>query len=198
MRLRTTYEPPLASQPVTGFTMAPLLDSLSDSEFSDAQQLMAIFETREEDGRYHFSDAEIRHFLPLVFLTITPPSEMPEAAHIIVVEAAAKAGLKPGASQEEVMEALLRYYDDSPVNSELLAKFNAFVREKISQGGDVEHLGKALTKVLATDKSNRPVEAAADRGNSLQSLFFSEKTPAAKKTTAKKAPKKGGKKANPK
>jgi hypothetical protein len=154
--------------------MPALLEQLDREETRYAQELMTIFERRDRDGSYHFSDGEVRHFLPLLFLTVPTANEVPPAGKYLVAEAAAKAGIKSGASPAQIHKALVRYYKKNPVNGELLKAYVDFVREKIKAGSDLGAANAAFGKLLGADTGRRSALSAAARGKPAGSMNLLE------------------------
>lgn len=114
-------------------------DEPTDAELQKAARLLAVFERKREDGGYYFSDDDVRHFLPLVFLTVSegpPAAELPEAVVQLLGVFAAQAGVEPSDGAGDVQRAVERYYEEHPVHPELLAAFQKFVREELAGSGD--------------------------------------------------------------
>lgn len=112
----------------------------TSEELQRAARLLAVIERRNDDGSPRYTDEEVLHFLPLVFLSVAPSpaarARLPDAVVRLLVLFADKAGIPPEGTPEEVSRALERYYDAHPVNPELLQAFQGFVRDELAAGGD--------------------------------------------------------------
>lgn len=110
----------------------------TSAELQRAARLLSVLDRRADDGSPRYSDEEVLHFLPLVFLTVAPSAEqraaLPDAVIRLLGLFADKAGIDPDASAEDVTHALERYYEAHPVNPELLQAFQSFVREELFAG----------------------------------------------------------------
>ena len=110
----------------------------TSDELKRAGRLLSVLDRLEDDGTPRYSDEDVLHFLPLVFLTVAPSAEqraeLPDAVIRLLGLFADKAGIDPDASPDEVTHALERYYEEHPVNPELLQAFQAFVREELFAG----------------------------------------------------------------
>jgi hypothetical protein len=136
--------------------MAPPPDKeekLTERELGMAEKLLGILERRREDGSYYFSDDDVQHFLPAVFLAASaspPGGELPGAVRELLGIFAANAGIDPEASTEAVQQAVERYYAAHPIHPELLSAFQAFVREELQAGGD-DAVSRAFSGFLRAD-----------------------------------------------
>ncbi len=99
-------------------------------------RLMALFERQTPDGTYHYSDADVRHYLPFLVIAAKVPTEslnadMQKLLGQFVVDA--KLDLKQPAA--DVQAAIVAYYDEKPANRELQTEVQKFVREELQAGG---------------------------------------------------------------
>lgn len=110
----------------------------TSDELQRAARLLSVLDRLQDDGTPRYSDEEVLHFLPLVFLTVAPSAEqraqLPDAVIRLLGLFADKAGIDPDASPDDVTHALERYYEEHPVNPELLQAFQSFVREELFAG----------------------------------------------------------------
>lgn len=110
----------------------------TSEELERAARLLAVLERRNGDGTPRYSDEEVLHFLPLVFLSVAPSAaaraRLPDAVIRLLGLFADKAGIPPDGPAEDVTRALERYYEAHPVNPELLQAFQSFVREELAAG----------------------------------------------------------------
>lgn len=130
-------------------------DEPSESELHKAARLLSVFERKRDDGSYYFSDEDVQHFLPLVFLTVSdgPPSaELPDAVVQLLGLFASQAGVDPQDGPEAVQRAVERYYESNPVNPEMLAAFQLFVREELAGSGDGA-VAKAFASFLGGEET---------------------------------------------
>lgn len=138
-------------------------DSLREptsDELQRAARLLSVLERRNDDGSPRYSDDDVLHFLPLVFLSVAPSAkaraELPDAVVRLLGLFADKAGIDPDAGMDDVSFAVERYYDEHPVNPELLQAFQGFVREELSAGGTGSD--KAFASFLGDGSRALPLE----------------------------------------
>lgn len=105
------------------------------ADLERAARLLSLFEAKEESGAPRYSDEELRHFLPLVFLAVADASaDLPAAVVELLGLFAAQAGIDPDDSEEQRAEAVRRYYEQHPIHPELLKAFQDFVRSELTAG----------------------------------------------------------------
>lgn len=142
----------------------------TSDELQRAARLLSVLERRQDDGSLRYSDDDLLHFLPLVFLSVAPSAkaraELPDAVVRLLGLFADKAGIDPNASPDDVAHAVERYYDAHPVNPELLAAFQAFVRDELAAGGTGSE--KAFASFLGEDNSARPFEQRSLKTGALE------------------------------
>lgn len=141
----------------------------------NVEKLLKIFERQREDGTYYFQDEDVRHFLPLLVLTMASEIEeaqWPEPVKALMGEFALRLELSDGASAEEMQAAIDKYYEASPVNEELLGDFQRLVREALAEG-NVSELSTAASKLLGIEQRTlAPKEPPAKGAVSLTNLML--------------------------
>lgn len=136
----------------------------TSEELQRAARLLAVLDRKNDDGSPRYSDEEVLHFLPLVFLSVAPSAAqraaLPDAVVGLLGLFADKAGIDPDGPPDEVARALERYYEAHPVNPELLQAFQSFVREELlSAGGGEPHPFASFVEGAAAKKA--PLERGA-------------------------------------
>jgi len=127
----------------------------SEAELHKAARLLAVFERKRDDGSYYFSEQDVQHFLPLVFLTVSggaPSAELPDAVVQLLGLFASQAGVDAEDGPEAVQRAVERFYESNPVHPELLAAFQGFVREELAGSGDAA-VAKAFASFLGSEET---------------------------------------------
>lgn len=131
----------------------------TSAELQQAARLLALLERRGENGGPRFSEEDVRHFLPLVFLSVVSRTdrrtELPDAVMRLLGLFAKEAGIESDASPEAARAAVERYYAAHPVNPELLQAFQAFARDEQVLGGGGGDPGFAA--FLGEHKHARPL-----------------------------------------
>lgn len=134
----------------------------TSEELQRAARLLAVIERRNDDGSPRYSDDEVLHFLPLVFLSVAPSAaaraRLPDAVVRLLGLFADKAGIDPEGPIDAVAPTLERYYEEHPVNPELLQAFQGFVREELAQGGGGDHPFASFIEGASAKKA--PLEGA--------------------------------------
>ena len=87
----------------------------------EANKLVAIFRRKKADGSYYYSDAEIRHWMPVIIIAGGLPastwsSEMQRAMSELLEKAGIDLATDAGG---RLMAKVYRYYERNPVNREL-------------------------------------------------------------------------------
>ncbi len=95
-----------------------------------AASILSIFERRHADGRFYYSDKDVRHFLPMMALSSNVDFSKLPALQTVMQELYAKLGLPSTASADTVGKSVKAYYLKNPVNPELLAAYKAFCRSQ--------------------------------------------------------------------
>lgn len=108
--------------------------------------LLAIFDARQPDGTFVYTDAEVRHYLPYLVLAAKIPIEtLHESVQELVGQLVVDAKLELGAGAAKVQEALHAFYAAKPVNAALHKAVMGFAREQLLQSGDA---GRAAVAAL--------------------------------------------------
>jgi hypothetical protein len=106
---------------------------LLPADLERAARLLSLLQAQDESGALRYSDEDLRHFLPLVFLTLADSErELPPAVLELLGLFAAQAGLDGAESPAERARAIEAYYERHPVHPELLRAFQEFVRKELS------------------------------------------------------------------
>ncbi len=160
-----------------------------------ADVLMAVFEKQNKDGTYHYSDAEVRHALPLVMLTGVANGQLealPDAVTDLVSEMLVAAGVTSEDKPNALGKKVAAFYKAKPPNKELLGALSDVMGKEAERL--VAEAGKAAAKAAGalTGKAapsnvplaNRPAPKGAVGGGTLARLR-------ANKTVDKAGAKKG-------
>lgn len=116
-----------------------------------AVALAAVFDARKPDGTFVYSDAEVRHYLPLLILSAKVPfAALDAATQQILGEFVGLAGLDLSKPAEQVQATIEAYYQKNPVNPALQKGIMDVVRGVLASGGDVS---KAALAALGGQKS---------------------------------------------
>lgn len=91
-----------------------------DRDMRQAAAIQEIFERREPDGRYHYSDADVRHFLPLMAMSARVETALYPELQVVMDELAERMGAPI------TLDAVRAYYAANPVNGELLDEYRAY------------------------------------------------------------------------
>ena len=138
----------------------------SQQDLETAQSLLAMFDRQSEDGEYLFSDADVRHFLPLVLLQLgpaAPPDALDPEAQELLGQLAVAAGVDDQTSPDEVVEKIKGFYERNPPNPQLVEAFQRFVREHVADEAAGGGVSKAVSQLLGQEASKRPLESGGPR-----------------------------------
>ncbi len=107
------------------------------NESANLQGLMALFERRNTDGTYAFTDAEVRHYLPyLVLAARVPFANLDPAVKTLVGQLVVDAKLDLTAGAAAVQEKIEAHYALKPFNAVLHKEVLALVRGALGGGSD--------------------------------------------------------------
>ncbi len=145
---------------------------------SDAPDpISAVFRRTKPDGSYYYSDADVRHYLPLFIVTtrIAPNLLSPES---LALFSAFADGLRREVPDAEItLESVMAYYERHPVNAELAREMKAAVQTLVRSGeSDVrENLSQLVAKTHFEPRT--PPKEGQARGGQLARHAFSPKKP---------------------
>lgn len=110
--------------------------------------LPTLFDRKNADGEYAYSDAEMRDFIAAMLLAIgfARDALTPELEHLLA-ELARRAGVDPAADPQAAEESLRAYYEQNPLNKELVREFRLGLRTALVREGS-GGLAAAFTKYL--------------------------------------------------
>jgi hypothetical protein len=131
----------------------------TEADFEAAQKLLQVFDQQNDDGEHVFSDEDVRHFVPLLLLSLggdVDTGALGEETLLLIGETAAAAGIEGDASGEAAAEKITAYYEANPPNEALLEALNRFLREGLAEGQG-PGVSSAVKSLLAQEASNRPV-----------------------------------------
>ena len=146
-----------------------------------ADVLMAVFEKQKKDGNYLYTDAEVRHALPLIMLTGVANGQvesLPEPVTELIAEMLANAGVTKDDKPNALGKKVAAFYEAMPPNKDLLAALSEVM------GKEAERLvaegAKAAAKAAASltgkaapsnvPMANRPAPKGAVGGGALARL----------------------------
>ena len=167
---------------------------LSADDRKKTQTLLSIFERRDPDGTYHFSDGEVRHFVPLLVLVSGEAlgDEMSVELRTLMGEFAQAAGLSAKSTAKQVQAAVDAHYAKFPVNPELLAAFKSVVREGALSGDAGRAAGESFAKFLGGRPKTTAPAAKAPAAGELNPLMLRLRGAQTSKPPAKTTHAKGG------
>lgn len=130
----------------------------SDEERRQAQAFLRVFERQRPDGTYHFSDHDVRAFVPLLVLGggHLPEDASPELGSLLN-GFFAQIGVDATTTPEQLQRLVDKHYRTTPVNAELLEAFKEALNADLA--GETERRGKAAGRLItgAQPDSNIPV-----------------------------------------
>lgn len=122
--------------------------------------IMAVFRRTKADGTYYYSDADVRHWLPMALLTqVSDMANWSPSMLSVFGDAMKAAGVQPGT--KDPLQALQRYYAKNPVNAELAAELGQVLSAMVTQLREGD-----LLKLRELQKRNN--SANVDTGSALQ------------------------------
>lgn len=140
------------------------------------ERLMGFFERQDDEGLYVYSDEDVRHFLPLLVLTIATESDETSwspATRKLMEGFTKSIELPADASVTQLSDAVQAYYKKHPIDKELQNNFQAVVRNIIATGAD-SAVGEAASKLLGLQPSTlQPKKPGIQRGESLLNMMLS-------------------------
>ena len=106
-------------------------ESRGDSEATRA--LTSILLGRDQDGAPRFSEEDVLHYLPLLFIqSARGNAELADTPHVqrFLGEFAARIGVGPDTSPQEATKKIAAHYVAHPVNAALKTAFEQALREQ--------------------------------------------------------------------
>lgn len=142
----------------------------------NTERLLSFFERQDDEGLYYYSDEDVRHFLPLLVLTLAtedPDLTWPPAITKLMQEFTRSIDLPDNASAAQLNEAVDAYYKAHPIDKELQNNFQVLVREIVASGSD-SAISDAASKLLGMAPATlQPKKPGVQRGESLLSMMLS-------------------------
>lgn len=108
----------------------------------------------------------------------------PPSLQAALARFAAKAGLSPGMSKDDVNDAVARFYEANPLPATLVNRLGAVARGLASRSGDGAGGAAAAAKLLGETASKLPVGAGPTPEGAVKNTPFARFTPP---STSKKA-----------
>jgi len=138
---------------------APAAREPTEADFATADKLLRVFDQQDADGEYLHADEDVRHFVPLLLLSLggdIDADALGDETQLLMGEMAAAAGIAADATAAQAAALVTAYYEANPPNEALLEAFNRFVREGLAEGRGPA-VSSAVRRLLGQDTSNRPV-----------------------------------------
>jgi hypothetical protein len=124
-------------------------------------ELFALFMQKSADGSQRFRNEDIRHFLPLVIISIGYDLRQYPAMQEVMNEFVPKLGVAANADAETYSQAIRRYYKLHPVNRELEYEFLAYCRAQAVGELDADKV-RAYAKTAGLKLANQsPIRGVA-------------------------------------
>lgn len=105
---------------------------LNEFEQKQVSQLSRLFERRNGDGTYYYSDQDVRNFLPLLVLDLGLNVNDSPPLRELMTEFLNKVGYRSGISSNELQMLVDAYWRKNPVKEQLIVEFRHCVRELAS------------------------------------------------------------------
>lgn len=131
-----------------------------------AQSLLGLFDQQADDGSYLFSDADVRHFLPLMLLELgdaVSPQELSPETQELLGQLAVAAGVDQDTPADEVSGKIAAFYERNPPHPTLLGAFQGFLREHVSGKDGGAGVTKAVKQLLGQEGASRPLDSGQPR-----------------------------------
>lgn len=135
---------------------------MADDVERHADALAALINQRAADGAFVFSDDDVRHFLPLLCLSVArelPDVEFPASVQTLLAEFAAASGIDGTTAPDQVQQAVEKFYAARPIAPGLKTAVEQFLRELLQEGGDAAVA--AVHRVLGSERVLKPLERTA-------------------------------------
>jgi hypothetical protein len=138
------------------------METWSKEQLEQGASLTAIFEKKDDEGNYVYSDDDMRAFLPFLILSTGLNVASSPQLTKVMAEFCVAAGFDGTMSVEQQQAAIDKFFEKHPINVDLLADYQRFCNQLAVKGAAVT---PALNKYLtdgpraATQRAARPAGA---------------------------------------
>jgi hypothetical protein len=118
-------------------------------------RLVGLFNRRNDDGGYRYSIDELRAFMPLLILAAGDAiSELGPELEKLFHQFTQRLVLPDDPTPEDIQASVEKYYEDNPLNEELLEAVRRFIETESTAGME---LGKRAAKLVGQEMSKIPL-----------------------------------------